>query len=623
MGAFMTDKVQAAVSGDAHTDSSAIEVARREADDIPAAGILRLAIGLIQGLALYFLERQREKHGWPATDHYLFMPLASVALLIPVFVLQAAGRMSRMTLAIWSIVATGAVAGLGWYDVYRQAPDPLSVSGGMPTFPFLFFTFVALFITQSLIAAGDADASFLTRYRNYFDSTWKFGVQLALAAAFVGAFWAMLWLGAALFDLIKLSFLRKLIDHSWFSIPATTLAVATAIHLTDVRAQLVAGIRSVGLTLLSWLLPLMAILVAAFMGSLTFTGLAPLWETRWAVRILLVAAAVLVVLINAAYQDGEAESARPLVLRYAELVASILLIPLVILAAYALALRVQQYGWTIDRVATLACVLVAACYALGYTAAALFSLLGGQWMWALESVNIFVAFLILVILAALFTPVADPARLSALSQVARLQAGITKPAAFDFGYLHSQGGRYGIAALKQLANLKSGPNAPEIRRLASQLLGPTRPPAKPTAAEIAQNISVYPATRKLPPMLLAQTPSPIHELTGQSSPCLTAIGIRCSAFFADIFGDGKEEIVLVSGSDDSWNGVVYAPKVDGSWEAIAAIAPPRCAGALDAMRAGRFRPVPPRIPTSMPTAAQCIWNPSSRLRLRPVPSNLS
>ncbi len=195
-------------------------------------------------------------------------------------------------------------------------------------------------------------SSFVTRYRNYFDATWKFGVQLALALAFVVAFWLTLLLGAQLFKLINLDFLERLIEHSWFADPATALAIAAAIHLTDVRAGLVAGIRTVVLTLLSWLLPLMALLALGFVGSLIFTGLDPLWQTRSAAGIMLTAAGVLVVLINAAYQDGEAEGARPFVLRYAELVASALLVPLVGLAAYALALRVQQYGWSVERIAT-------------------------------------------------------------------------------------------------------------------------------------------------------------------------------------------------------------------------------------------------------------------------------
>ena len=589
----MTSAVETTLPGGAQGGVPTTEPSRREADDVPAAGVLRLAIGLLQGLALYFLERQREKHGWPATDHYLFAPLASIALLIPIFVLQAAGRMSRVTLVIWSIAATVVVAGLGWYDVYRWAPDLLGTSDGMPTAAFLFFTLVALFITQSLIAAGDADASFLTRYRNYFDSTWKFGVQLALAAAFVGAFWGMLWLGSALFDLIKLTFLRELLDHAWFSIPATTLAVAAAIHLTDVRAQLVAGIRSVGLTLLSWLLPLMTVLVAAFIGSLTFTGLGPLWETRWAVRILLIAAAVLVVLVNAAYQDGEAASARPLVLRYAELIASVLLVPLVILAAYALALRVQQYGWTVDRIATLACILVASCYALGYTGAALFSLLGGQWMWALESVNIFVAFLILVIIGSLFTPVADPARLSVLSQVARLEAGITKSSAFDFNYLRFQGGRYGEVALRELEHW-NGTGAAQVRagaRDALALSGTRLAVITIATANKASKsaIPVYPSGRHLPAYFLNHDWS--RDGTEVVPTCLRFPYVKCDAVFLDLDGDGVDEILFLSanvaGQVEYWDGTVMKADSQGIWKAVGRIDGTFCKGARGALLKGQ------------------------------------
>lgn len=591
----MTDGVQAVTLSNA--SEPAQEPARREADDLPAAGILRLAIGLLQGLALYLLERQREKHGWPATAPYLFVSLASIALLVPVFVLQAAGRMSRTALVIWSVIATALVAGLGWYDVYRQAPDLLTASAGAPTFPFLLFAFAGLFITQSLIAAGDADASFLTRYRNYFDSTWKFGVQLALAAAFVGAFWAMLWLGAALFDLIKLTFPRELIQHSWFSIPATTLAVAAAIHLTDVRAQLVVGIRSVGLTLLSWLLPLMTILAAAFVISLGFTGLDPLWKTREAVAILLVAAAVLVVLINAAYQDGEDTGARPLALRYAELIASVLLVPLVALSAYALALRVQQHGWTVDRIATLACILVASCYALGYTAAALFSLLGGQWMWALESVNIFVAFLILAVLAALFTPVADPARLSVLSQIARLETGTTKPSKFDFAYLRFQGGRFGEAALRSLA-AKQGKGSAFVRAAASDALSLpkvgfiTEPGRRRLPPGLAARITIYPRGTQLP-LSFVSNDWDADPSSSQDPLCVTSTNFHCDAFVVDFRGDGHTDLMLFSEGDQSFEGVVFEQVTSGSWRVIGTLdLPVKCQVVLrNALRAGNFASV--------------------------------
>jgi len=563
----------------------------READDLPSVAIFRIVLGLAQGLALYLLYRASDDHSWPATQPQLFAPLLMVALLIPIGVSQAAGRMGRARLVIWTIVATLLVIGLAWYDRYRAA---LSLNPAVdhdvivPSFAVMFFTTAGLFIAQSMIAAGDADSSFVTRYRNYFDATWKFGVQLVLAAAFVGVFWGALALGSELFKLIKLDFLERLIDHAWFAIPATALATAIAIHLTDVRARLVAGIRTVGLTLLSWLLPLMVLLAGGFVLSLPATGLEPLWETKSAAGILLTVAAVLVVLINAAYQDGEAEGARPIVLRYAELVGSVLLIPLVALASYALALRVQQYGWTVDRIATLACILVASCYALGYTAAALFSLLGGQWMWALESVNIFVAFLILLLLVALFSPAADPARLSVLSQVSRLEAGTIPVEKFDFDYLRKEGGRYGERALQDLQHGKTGAHAIEIAKGAAAALSGAVTRKTVTAADVEANITVYPHGRTLPATFLKQ------DWTKGSSigvpPCLTGDS-KCDAYFVDMDGDGVDEILVIYGNDDGWWGGVLKQGKDGTWHPVGTLSPPNCRGTLSALRAGHYSAV--------------------------------
>jgi len=573
---------------------------RRAADDIPSVGAFRLTVGLLSGLALYWLEHARATHAWPATAPFFAVPLTSLVSLIPIFLLQAVGRMTRRTLVLWIVGAAAIVAGLAWYDVWRRSSFQLALfDASSPTAAFMFFVYVALFIAQSLITAGDADKSFLTRYRNYFDATWKFGLQLALSGAFVLALWALLYLGAELFALIKLDFFRKIIQHDWFYLPATTVATAAAMQLTDVRTQLVSGVRAVGLTLLSWLLPLMTAVTALFVASLAFTGLQPLWDTRWATRILLSAAAALVVLINAAYQDGEEAGARPLVLRYGELIASVLLVPLVILASFALALRVQQYGWTIDRIATLACILVAACYALGYTAAALFSLLGGQWMWALESVNVFVAFLILLLVFLLFSPISDPARLSVASQMARLESGATKPAAFDFAYLRAEGGRFGEAALQRLASWRSGSGAPAIRAAAAAALKgpiPVAPfrvsPAKPS--DLETRISVYPAGRKLPESFLKEDWTNAWKSGGYlTSPCFVMDSAKCNAFFADLTGDGKEDIILTYGFGDSWSGTVFAERPDGTWTSVASIPVPRCPGTLDAMKRGAFKPIAP------------------------------
>jgi hypothetical protein len=148
---------------------------------------------------------------------------------------------------------------------------------------------------------------------------------------------------------------------------------------------------------------MMVLIAGGFLATLLFTGLEPLWSTRRATALLLTAAA-LVFLVNAAYQDGHSE--HPVrVLRYAGSLAAILLLPLVGIAGYGLALRVGQYGWTPERIIALACAVVAACYTFGYGLSVLAS---RPWLKWLEVTNVFTAFVILAVILALFSPIADP-----------------------------------------------------------------------------------------------------------------------------------------------------------------------------------------------------------------------
>jgi hypothetical protein len=548
--------------------------------------IARLAIGLIQGLALYLLYRASDLNIWPATDPYLFAPLLMVALYVPLLITQAAGGMRLATLLAWTVAATAICAGLGLYDRFRAEPLVIiSDTDLLPQFATLFFGFGALFIAQSLIAAGDAERRIVASYDGYFDAAWKLGVQLALATVFVGVFWGVLWLGAELFDLIKLNFLEKLIEHDWFAIPATALATAAAIQLTDVRARLVAGIRNVVLTMLAWLLPLLTLIAVGFLISLFVTGLAPLWQTKEAAAGLLSAAAGLVVLINAAYQNGEHE--QPAMLRYSEAVASFALVPLVLLSIYAIALRVGQYGWTVDRITSAACALVAACYAFGYAAAAVFSLRDDVWMETVQRCNVFTAFIVLAVVLALLSPIADPARISVNDQVARLEAGKVSPAQFDFYYLDREGGRYGRAALKRLAS--KSPNA-DIRQRAQYQLDVTKTLAstKQGPLKLADNLTVYPKGQTLPKSFLAQDWSKV-ALQATVPSCLTIAATACDAVLADLDGDGTDEVIVINGAGAYWWGTVMKVGADGYWTPVATLPSPHCAGDLEALHDGTYK----------------------------------
>jgi len=562
-----------------------------------ALGVARVSIGLIQGLALYLIYLAYDERTWPATDGLIFAPLMLVALFVPLLALQASGNIRWRTLAIWCGAAAAIVAGLGFYDIWHAWPEPPSSGAsrlGVTPSTQLFFALVAgLFIAQSLIEAGDADRRFIASYTTYFDVAWKLAVQGALAVAFTGAFWGLLWLGAGLFNLLKLDFMMRLIQHEWFAIPGTTLVFSAAIHLTDVRAGIVRGVRTLGLSLLSWLLPLMTLIAAGFLATLPFSGVQPLWDTQFATRLLLIAFSALIILVNAAYQDGDAERQTPRVLRYPGSIAALALVPLAALAAYALYLRIDQYGWTAQRIYVCACAFVAGFYALGY-AAAVFGT--GPWLKRVERWNFYGALVVLAVLLALFSPVADPYRISVANQVTRLESGRVSPEQFDFTNLRWQGGRFGYAALERLRDSASGERAAYVRDTAQRAILATNRYARLADPEITTaNVAVHPADAKLPATFVAQdwsrtlftdgvVPFQPGCLRGQRS-------AMCDAWMKDLDGDGKDEIIVLERNA----AFAYRLNSDGRWQTVGSwLLPNSCPKILTDMQAGNFTTAPPK-----------------------------
>jgi hypothetical protein len=504
-------------------------------------------------------------------------PLVTAAFFVPLIVLAGIGNLRPRTLAIWTVIALALCAGLAAYDIFR---DPQPVSARVIPEPVVWFAIAAgLFITHALVVAGDTGRRYLAGYQTYFDGSWKLGLQLALAGAFVGAFWLVLYLGVALFELIDITVPARLIAHNWFWIPATTLAFACALHVTDARAGIMQSARVLALTPLAWLLPVMTLLALAFLLALPFTGLEPLWATRHATVILLIAALALVLLTNVVYQDGRHDAARPL--RFAAHAAALILVPLVALAGYALALRVAQYGWTPFRVNAAACVLVAACYAIGY---ALTALVWRTRLAGIAPTNIATALVVLAVMLALLTPAADPARIAVADQMARLRDGRITPEKFDFDFLRFKSGRYGLAALNELAAQQ--PASFTTRRakalLALKVRADTYPRVTATPESRAANITVLqPSGQSLPDRFLAKDWA--HDALSWRLPsCLTA-NSKCNAFMVDLDDDGAPEILLFGVATSE--AAAFKAAADGSWIYLGGIASAECPGVNAQVRA--------------------------------------
>jgi hypothetical protein len=547
----------------------------KDAETMPAwVGWARLGIGLAQGVGLYFLSEMNNE-----SDAALRAAVWATLWFVPVLVVGGLGAMRLTTLAWWTLVAVAIAAGLAGYDILRQPEAETRNYYYGPSVAF-FVVPLLLFVGHHLVAAGDEARRWIAPYERYFDLGWRHGAQLLLAILFTGAFWAVLMLGAALFNLIGLTWLQELVTKGWFAYPATCVVFAAAIHMTDLRSGLVRGARALGLVLLSWLLPAMTGLAAAFFLALPFQGLEPLWATRAATTILLSAAATLVVLVNAAYQDGL--NPPNAILRWSAMIASVLMTPLAMLAAYALYLRIDQYGLTPERIYAVALLLIGACYAVSYAIGAF----AKQWMKTLEIGNIVSAVVVMVVAIALFTPIADPARLAVDDQMRRLASGRVSAEDFDVAFLRFNGARYGEAALRRLRDDGSSEESRALGRRAQAAL------AMRNRYEARERVNT-----PTQPLVIIMHPDgaelPEGFAAGQVEDLLSRVcsdQMRpCHGYLADFNSDGVNELVAGQHRANLW---VYR-KVGESWFQAGSVNLPD--GAEEAMRRGEYRIVPAEI----------------------------
>jgi len=535
------------------------------------SGRLRIALGVAQGVLLYALYSSWNAKTGLATQPLLFVPALMLAGFLPIIAVSGIGHLSRRNLLIWLAALAVILSGLGVYDAWRADLSSLlpsaSTGSGMdgrpellPSATLFLLAVAGLFIAQAMMLAGDADGRRIATYRSYFEMAWKLLVQLLFATLFTGLFWLVLETGNALFSLIKLDFLGKLLERSWFNIPVTTLAFSSALHLSDVRPQIVAGIRKLLLTLLSWLLPIATIVIGAFLLSILATGLEPLWQTRRATHVLLGAAALLVVLINTVYQDGNHLTTRSHRFFTACLrVACLLPAPLVLLAVYSLGLRVAEYGWTVSRVAAATCALVAAMYAAGYALAALSA---RDKLQRIASTNVLASFAILIVFLALLSPLADPARIAVADQLHRLAIGKTVPQRFDFHFLRFDGARFGVQELKRLSEQKNGAYPVAVEEKARSALAGTnrwdREEFDEIAPDAAKNIRVHPAGRQLPKEFIAQDWRSDKQRWSLPA-CMTRGDRQCDAYLVKPDPSGTEQVLVFDGNSMpalfAWSGV--------------------------------------------------------------------
>jgi hypothetical protein len=513
----------------------------------------RLVVGFAQGVFLAALLAARD-----VLNPYFYSAALMVLLFAPLLLLAGMGRMRDEALLWWAGSAALALAALGAYHHWRTA----SADGGHPGLVLLALTSLFLFIAQAIAQAWTQD------YAAHYRSAWQLAVRIAVCALFAALAWAVRDAASG--------FLRiQDAQLSTLALPLVTLSVALAAHCTGDR--LMGALQGAALFVFTMALPFLLVAALGICGL----NLVGWWQPS--AMVTLVTAGLLIVAINASYRDGA--SWRGVWRRRVEFAGALMLTPLAILAAFALSTRLQQFGWTDGRALMMALTLMLGGYAVCYAGSALISLGGGGWMQRIEDSNLSMAFAALTLIAALLSPIADPARLAVASQTWRLEQNKVRAELFDFLWLRDGGQRFGHDALEDMA---ADRNAPASARGAFAALSAPPEAVRPTPTEIGANIHVH-ALMGLPTGLLARDWSNVAD----APPCLSRAAIPCDAFFADLDGDGQSEVILAYGTAQHWwAGVMKQGQGNGNqaggWYVAGTLAAPPCPGSLEALRAGQF-----------------------------------
>ncbi|MDR2178848.1 MAG: DUF4153 domain-containing protein [Synergistaceae bacterium] len=376
-------------------------------------------------------------------------------------------------------------------------------------------------------------------------------VFLLFQAVIVTAvFWVLLLTASLLFDIIGLDFVPHLVFNPFAAFPLTSLTIAFSITLALKHP----GIDSLGrwiLAILAWLLPPFSVLSVVFVVSLPFSGLRTLWNTGQASSLMLLLQFATLLLANAAWLDG---TRTPFSNKAVEVCAKLSLLCLPIyttLCLYSLGLRIQQYGWSVDRIHAAFFAVVAGIWGLGYASVVLLR----QWPSSIGRVNTAAALILALIVVAMNSPILDPYRLSANNQTERLLEGRTRPEDFDFLYLRFNLGRYGNYALSRLQDM-SGEGTEAIREYMKPALSIDAEEhygliSEKRRREILAGARVLPEGRALSPEVIKKLASqwndffPFHDVRRKSD---LAFSFKNLAFknLENREGEAGEKLLLIT-----------------------------------------------------------------------------
>ena len=320
-------------------------------------------------------------------------------------------------------------------------------------------------------------------YPTLFGEAWSIVVRGGAACAFLGVVWGVIFLSDALLQVVGLRVIQNLLDVgpvAWLITGAVLgFGLAVVQELSDyVSPYLV-------LRLLRLLLPIVLVVTAVFLLALPLRGVSGLFGGLSVAFTLLAMAGAAATLVTTAVDQDDAQATQSAVLSWAARGMAVMLPVLAALGAWAVALRIGQYGVTPARVFAAEVAVLSLCYGVFYAVAVL---RGAGWMARIRRANIWMAVALIGVAGASLTPALDAEAMSVRSQAARLEDGRLTLAQLDVELWK----RWGVAGAKAVAVLEERAKEPGQEALAQRLLNQGPDQGQDMAALLAQLVALLP-----------------------------------------------------------------------------------------------------------------------------------
>lgn len=514
-------------------------------------------MGMLQGGVIYLLNRTTDLFSTPAEHGWLLFVLAGSMALSSALIFAARSlRQPLLWLGIAALLLLVA-AQCAWLVHALQGLDTWdqrdALRGYVLTLSGLLF--LTLPWLQSRLEAGRW-GDFPSLFRLY----WHNGLALLLSLLATGLSWLVLWLCASLFSLIGIDFFNTLFfDNRAFIHIFTGCIVAMTVTLCRSNPRLMLSVQHLLTLVATGLLPAVGAVMVLFMLALPGVGMEAISRQISGAGLLNTLCLLYLLLMALVWYPGrDAPPYMPLMRRL--LLGALLFAPVcALLAAWAVWLRVAQYGWTPDRLYAALITVVSLLWSVGYVISLARQRRSGSDFSRTGKVVLMVAPLFM---ALVYTPILNPWRLSVHSQMARIEADKTRLDSATITML-SNSLRWGREALRTLQDDPAIQGNPALRRLIKEALSGRVTPGSTAGPDEFRQIPLAAPQPQPEPAFWATL---AKQYVWRARDCLPENGVSsCMLLAQDLNGDGQPEWILFNFSMRS---AFVMSKQGGAWQGV-------------------------------------------------------